>query len=149
MFNTIVLKGRGIRKEGLAGAAGILPGHLVTRNAANAVIVHGVAAGNAQAAFAVENELIGDEISTAYANGDTTHYEVCPPGAEINAILAANAAAIIIGSYLESAGDGTLRITTAAAATANTARAGIIAKAIEAVDNSAGGTIARIKVELL
>ncbi len=148
MSNTILLKGRGIRKEGVALLA-LSPGELVERNASDQIIAHATAAGNASPAFVVENELLGSEITVDYAALDNVVYETMPRGAEVLARLAAAAAAVIIGNYLESAGDGTLRITTTAAATANTARSGIIARAIEAVDNSGGGGEVFIKVEIL
>lgn len=145
---TIILKGRGIQKEGVAGAT-ITPGELVTLNSSNEVIPHGTAAGNAQAAFAKENEVIGGGIDDTYASGDNVIYEVLPPGAEVYALVAAAAGAIVIGDYLESAGDGTLRKLAASASTAQSARNSVVARAIEAVDNSGGGARARIKVEVI
>jgi hypothetical protein len=55
-------------------------------------------------------------------------------------MVAAAAAAIAIGAYLEYAGDGTLKVWAAGTR---------IAQALEAVDNSAGGAPARIRVEIL
>jgi phospholipase/lecithinase/hemolysin len=146
---TIVLKGHGIRKERPAGEAGIIPGHLLAVNSSGQVIKHNAAATNAQKMFAVENEVVGKEISEAYANGDNVLYEVLPTGAEVNAFVAANAAAIVIGDYLESAGDGSLRKAATDAATDNTQRNSLVAIALEAIDNSANGSQARIKVEIL
>lgn len=107
-LKTIIVKGRGIRKEAKAGGA-VTPGHLVKLNSSGEVVVHATAGGKAQRAFAVENELAGDEISVAYAQNDTCFYEVVGAGAEVYGLVAASAAAIVIGDLLESAGDGTLR----------------------------------------
>ena len=145
---TIVLRGRGIQKERLAGGV-ITPGHLLEVDSANAVIVHAGAGLNATKAFAKENEVIGRGIDDDYASGDQVIYEVVPPGAEINAILAANAAAIVRGEYLESDGDGTLRIVTTDAATDDTQRTAPVAVALETIDNSAVGNTVRIKVEVV
>jgi hypothetical protein len=147
--NTVLIKGRGIRKEFKAGAAGIMPGHLLTLNTSGQAIVHATAAGNAARLFAVENEVVGKEISDAYANGDNVIAEHLPSGAEVNAFVIANGAAIVIGDYLESGAAGGLRKTTANAATADTQRSGVIAQAMEAVDNSANGSQVRIRVALL
>jgi hypothetical protein len=176
--STIVLKGRGIRKEAVAAAA-VTPGHLIMLNSAGKYAVHNVAGGRTTPLFAVENELEGKEISDAYAADDQLFAEAVPSGAEIYALVAAAAAAIAVGDLLESAGDGTLRKAidlTAAAGTPVTT--GIIAdvggspsqatinngfatvaalvsfpgamfRALEAVDNSGGGTAARIKVEVI
>jgi hypothetical protein len=138
--HTILLKGDGVFKEGNAGGA-ITPGHLVTINTtAEAVVVHATAAAAASKLFAVENDIIGKGIDTAYASGDRVYYVACQPGCEINALVAAAAAAIVRGDLLESAGNGTLRKLAAGVA---------LARALEAVDNSAGGTPHRLRVEVL
>lgn len=178
-YNTIVLKGRGIRKEAQAGGA-IVPGMLVKLNSSGKYIAHNLASGVTTAAFAVENELAGEGIDTAYASNDRCFVEVPQKGGEVYALVAASAAAIAIGDVLVSAGDGTLKkvvdLTAAAGTpvangtmadvggspsqtTINNALAtaaalvnnpGAIAIALEAVDNSANGdTRARIIVEVL
>ena len=148
MSNTILLKGRGIRKERISAAA-ITPGYLVDFNAAGLVLKHAGAGLNASAAFAVEDELNGKAITEAWASGDQVVYEIMPSGSEVYALVAAAAAAIVIGDELESAGDGTLRKLTVDVATDNTQRIAVVARAIEAVDNSGGGTEARLKVEIV
>lgn len=145
--NTIILKGNGIRKEGAASSA-ITPGYLVEFGGANDLQPHSTAAANARKAFAVENDLVGDGIDTDYAVGERVQYEVFGSGCEVYALVAAAATAITKGAALESAGDGTLRILTTDAATDDTQRDSVVAYALEAVDNSAGGTEARIKVEI-
>lgn len=146
--NTIVLKGNGIRKERAAEAA-ITPGDLIEVTSTGTVQRHSTAGGNAQRAFAVENEVVGKEISEDYAAGDNVLYEVLPPGCEVNALVAAGAAAIVKGDYLESDGTGKLRKLATSAATSEAQRASVVAVALEDVDNSAGGSPARIIVELM
>ncbi len=109
MSNTILLKGRGVRKEATSAAA-IQPGYLVELDSTGKVQKHSTAGGSASPSFAPENELLGKEITVAWPSGEQTTYETMSPGDEILAVLAASAAAIIIGDYLQSAGDGTLRI---------------------------------------
>lgn len=147
---TIILRGAKltIGKEGIAAVA-VTPGYLVERDSSNEIQPHSNAGLNAQKAFAREREVTGDDIDTDYAINDTVQYSVCPAGVEVFALVAASAAAIVVNDFVESAGDGTVRIATTDAATDDTQRAGIIGLAIEAVDNSGGGSEARIKIELL
>jgi len=146
---TIKLKGHvGVRCEGKAAAA-ITPGMLVNINSTGGIIPHGVSAGNAVKAFALEYELEGREISADYATNDQVLYEIVPPGAEIYAALPASAAAIVIGDFLTSNGAGYLIKAATNAATSEAQRAGIVAQAIEAVDNSAGPAGTRIKVRVV
>jgi hypothetical protein len=139
MSNTILLKGRGIRKEAVAGGA-ITPGHLLTLDAAGELIVHATAGGYAAPLFAVENDLEGKTIDDAYAADDFVQAEYMWQGFEVYALVPASAAAIVIGDLLESVGDGTLKILATGVA---------VAQALEAVDNSVGGTPARIKVVII
>lgn len=108
---TIVLKGKGIRNEAVANAA-ITPGHLVELMSTGKIRVHATAGGNAEKAFAVEDDLQGKTIADAYAANAVAQYEVFGPGCEVNALIA-NGQNIAIGTKLESAGDGTLQAHTA------------------------------------
>lgn len=143
--NTIVLKGCGTRKEAIASGA-ITPGHLVEFGGAQDLRVHATAGGNARKAFAVENDLMGTGIDTAYALLDQVQYNVFKAGDEVYALVAAGAAAITKGNALESAGDGTLQVEGTATATGDTDI--VVAYALESVDNSVGGSAVRIKVEV-
>jgi hypothetical protein len=143
--NTIWLKGEGQVKEAAAGGA-ITPGHLITRNTSNQFVVHAGAEANAYAMFALEKDFVGKDLSSAYVATERVQAVVPLPGAEIYALLPASALAVVIGDELVSNGDGTLKkVTTAAVTTLNLRR--VVARALEAVDNSAGGTPVRIKVE--
>jgi hypothetical protein len=180
----IVLKGRPMRKEETAGGA-VTPGHLIRRNTSGQFVVHNVAAGKAAPCFAGENEMEGEGITTAYAANDRLLAWFAYPGCEIYALVPANAPAIVIGDFLESNGDGTLRKCLGLTGTLtgtnngaltdvtfnatwssaqaneinsnfeefqedlNNAPPGAIATALEALDNSAGGSPARLRIEIL
>jgi hypothetical protein len=147
---TIVLRGNPTHHEAQAGAAGILPGHLIRLSSTSGdVLVHNVAAGFCAPMFAREEDYVGGTISDAYADNDRIPYVHCQGGDEIYALLPASAAAVVIGDLLESNGDGTLKKTTRASTNTTTAIAHPIAIALQAVDNSGGGAAVRIKVRII
>lgn len=157
---TIVLKGRqtAVRDERPAGGA-ITPGHLVVMNSSGNFVVHPSAKMRAQPTFAVEWENLapnrtsvngGGGIDDAYAANDLVQAETLQRGAWVYALVAASASAIAKGALLESAGDGTLRlITDFTDAETDAIGGGAIARALEAVDNSGGGSAVRIRAEIL
>src|SRR3990167_1803540 len=104
---TILLKGDPLRKEREAGGA-ITPGDLIKVGSDGKVVVHATAGGNAQRALAIENDLAGEEIGDAYASGERVQYLVCRRGDEVMALLKASEN-VVVGDFLESAGDGTLQ----------------------------------------
>lgn len=147
---TILLKGerQHIRKEGIAGGA-IIPGQTVILGS-NGKFTAGPAAGASPAKktllVAIERELenynngapvAGSPIDRAYADGDRLLYAALPTGCEWYATLAASAAAIVKGDSLENNGGHLRKATTGE----------VVAVALEAVDNSGGGSVARIIVE--
>jgi hypothetical protein len=134
--STILLGGRPRRFELPAGGA-ITPGHLVTPNTSGNLVVAPTALLRYPAIIAAENEIVGKGIADAYASGERVLAWACQGGEEIYALVAAAASAIVIGNHLEAAADGTLRLRT----TGET-----MAIALQAVDNSAGGSPARIRV---
>ena len=147
MSNEILLRGNpGIRE--VKATAAITPGHLVDKNTG---AVHASAGGNAAPVFA--DRQIGKLPDDAYASGDTVALLECQGAEGIFALVAAEATAITKGAPLESAGDGTLRLHVPQAvdeggtATYTINTRAIVAYASEAVDNSAGETPVRIKVE--
>src|SRR5215831_10632106 len=109
---TIRLGQPGVRLEKPAGGA-INPGHLVQLGSNDKFTVHNIAGKRAARIWALENELIGKDIDTAYASNDLCQAEHFDSGDWVLAKLAANATAVLEGDKLESAGDGTLRKTTA------------------------------------
>ncbi len=148
---TIILvnKDNCVMKELVAGGT-ITPGHLVDIASTGKYVVHPDAKVRTAAIFAAEADLIGKGIDDNYVANDNVYAWVCPPGTEVNALVAASASAIVIGDLLESAGDGTLRKRTAASQLGSgtydyTAAGEPVAMAIEAVDNSGGGSPARLK----
>jgi len=147
-----ILKGKehGAMKE-LVAAGAITPGHLVAINSAGKYVVHGVAKGAGPHIFADMNTIVGLGLDDAYAANDFVQAWTLQPGAEVNALVAAGAAAIAIGDQLESAGDGTLRKKTpesqlGSGTFAYTSEGHVVAVALVALDNSAGGSAARLVV---
>lgn len=136
----IHLLGQGRHEELTAGGA-ITPGHLLAMNAAGDVIVHGVAGGPAEKAFALEDALQGETIADAYADDDIVTVVLAQPGDVVYAWLAAGES-VDPSDFLTSNGDGTLK----AGATTDHR----VAAPIETVDNSASGAVdVRIKVRVL
>ena len=142
-------KGSFIHEERLSAAASaIVPGMLIEELAAGTVQEHSTAAANAQRLFALANLANGETIDDAYGAAETVLYGAAHTGQKVFTLVAAAAAAIVIGDVLESAGDGTVRIATADAATDTAQRDAIVGYAVEAVDNSGGGTTARIAIRV-
>lgn len=137
--STILLKGRGIRKEAVAGGT-ITPGHLLNINSSGQLVVHATAAGPVAPLFAVENDLVGKGITDNYSANDYVQAEYLYCGCEVYALVAAGATAITRGDLLESAGDGTLRVRGTGTA---------VAQALESVDNSGGGSAVRIRAVIV
>lgn len=141
MTKTIDLKGGFIRKEGVASEA-ITPGHLVEFGGSNDLQKHSTAGGNARKAFALENDLVGEDISDPYDAGDTVQYGVFGQGSEVYALLA-DGQNVSKGAALESDGAGALRAHSGVGSAVPVEA--IVAYALEAV-NASGET--RIKVEV-
>jgi len=146
-YKSIVAKGEVNHFEASADAA-LSPGHLLEVTATG-VTKHSVAAGTASPAFAREDDIIGDAATVQYAAGDNVLYIVPNRGSEIYARVAAGAAAIAIGDYVESAGDGTVQVQGASASTSQAQRQSVVGIALEAVDNSGGATEVFIKLRAL
>lgn len=146
----IAIKGQPIIDETFtAGAATIKPGHLVMMSSATAVLVHGTAAANAAKTFALERGEMGKGVTDAYASGDRVKVGHFRPGDRVQARVAAAAPAIAAGDFLESNGTGCLRKAVTDASTDDTQRITVVARAREAIDNSAGGAEVFIDVEIL
>lgn len=145
---SIFLIGRPKAREGLAGAAGILPGMLVEGiPAGGEVVVHATAGGVGAPAFARPNEVIGHGIDVAYADNDTVLYGVSSPGDVVYGYIA-DGENITAGDYLQSDGAGAFEALVAGVP--GTTLPGIaLVKALETIDNSAGGAIARMKLEVI
>lgn len=140
-FKTILLKGDPLRKEGKAGGT-ITPGQLIKENSSALLIVHAQAGGPAQAWFATEDALQGNDISDDYSSGNRVQFVAARPGDEIYAILATSQT-VAIGDLLESAGNGNLRKHGGNMESGDC----ILAVAREAVTTT--GAVARIVVEII
>jgi hypothetical protein len=146
---TILLRGRGIRKELPAGGT-ITPGNFIDVNSSgNAIRIGVTATPGSPRAIAVENDVpttawtgSSPSIDTDYVSGDLVQIEWLVPGMEVNATVAAAAPAIVIGDKLELVNGGTVR---KAAATPTVP----VAMALEALDNSGGGSAARLRVVIV
>lgn len=179
-LNTVLVKGFDTMvREDYAAQAAITPGHLIERTSTGTVQKHSTAGGKALVMFAGDNKLVGKDLTVDFAASDNVPCFIPMRGAKVNALVAAAAAAIVVGDFLESAGDGTLRKVVApltdafGAADGTIADVGgafnqatlnnnfadiaaiingggrVIAQADVAVDNSGGGAPARIIVRIL
>ena len=149
--STILLKGDVNRKQREAAGA-ITPGELVLLGSGDTVTAHSNAGGISAAWVAVENDIAGDDFSHAYATGEAVQIQAAKPGDELymwlNAAVGLNV--VVIGDYLESAGDGTLQEFVADSAGGVQEPHNVIAMALEAVDLSATGAVdTRIKVVII
>lgn len=137
---TILLMGDPIFNEDDKAAEAITPGHTVIFNGSGNLIKGPAAGINGQLAFACERDEMGKSIDDAYAIGDTVKVAVARKGDRFNALVIANAAAIVKGDLLEAGGGGAFRKLAAGVA---------LARSLDTIDNSAVGTQARIRIEAL
>jgi len=156
MSNVILLKGDPIAKEyPLATSKDITPGMLCEITSTGYIQAHSTAGGNASPLFAQQQFSDPEkDIDDAYTvDAEQVHGILCRPGDEVYAWLA-DGQNVARSALLESNGAGALRahtppvISEDASGTDVFMRAPVV-RAIEAVNNSAGGAIARIKVEVL
>jgi hypothetical protein len=149
MLRVVVIgHNQALYKEADAAEA-ITPGHLIALDSTGKAIKHNVAGPAAAAGaniqgmvrVAVEQDFFGKGIDDAYALNDRVVYQPLDTGCEFMALVAAAAPAIAYNDYVESAGNGTVRKTTILA--------NAIGRATVALDNSAGGSPARLRVEVL
>ena len=149
--NTIKLKKYSdiIEEYPVATAKTVTPGMLIEMTSTGAIQPHSSAGKFAEKIFALENELEGGNIDTAYAAGDQTQCWVPGRGDQVYAFLADNESASI-GSVLESNGAGALQVASVETASGITYPGSVVAVALEAIDttNSAVAT-ARIAVRIV
>ena len=132
-------EGQYLRREALADAAGILPGHLLIKTATGVAVNATADDVPVRALFA--NLSVGDagDETRAYASGETVNYVSASKGSYVKAILA-DGQTIAAGAELASNGDGTLKAPAAAGV-------GVLGYATEAVITS--GSTAFIEIEIL
>jgi len=123
-----------IINEYVANAA-ITPGHLVELMSTNKVRKHSTAGGIAARMFALEDELQGNAITDDYAAAAPVQVWCCVPGEEVYAFLK-NGENVVIGDFLESAGNGELQKHVADSGAGANVGLQIVAQALEAVDMS-------------
>jgi hypothetical protein len=152
-YNTIAIVETGmIRKEAKADAA-ITPGMLLERTTTG-VKKHAGAGLVAQRMFALEDLSVAPSstatIDTDYDASDIVQIGIFPPGTEVYAWLN-NGENAAIGKFLESAGNGKLRVL-ASDTSAGTIEVGsIVGVALEAVDMSGSSGVdpsGRIRIEV-
>jgi len=150
-YNTIAVVETGLlRKEAVANAA-ITPGHLIERMSTGKVRVHATAGGTASPMFALEDSIQGNGITTAYEAADRVQVGIFNSGDEVYAHLY-NGETAVIGSKLESQGDGTLRVVDADTSVGTVGVQSVIGTALEAVDMSGSSGVdpdGRILIEIL
>lgn len=138
---TVYLGGPRTQVSDLAANETITPGMLVERYVAsskNRWKKHATAAGPCHA-FATEQSMTNKGITDDYATNDLMEVTIGAPGTSFYGIIGSGVS-VTYGSKLESAGNGKLRAWTSSPTPF---------VATEAVDNSAGSTDARIRVEVL
>jgi hypothetical protein len=137
--NCIHLGGYITEVNTLVADGAITPGMLVERNAGK-YRKHATANGAAQPAFALDQSMLNLGVDDAYADGDLVQVGIGAPGSTFWALLVSGGN-VADGALLESNGDGYLK--------AGTDPGQVVARAIEAVNNTAGPGAARIRVEVI
>ena len=124
-----------LQQELIATAVAITPGFLVERTSGGTVQAHSNAGQNAQRMFALEDELQGKEIGDNYAVSALIQFGIFRAGDQVYALLADGENASI-GSFLESNGDGYLKVHAASSAGAVEYPEAIVGQALAALDMS-------------
>lgn len=141
--NTVHLAGFAEEINDLVAGVAITPGMLVDVYAPSAGVVklrpHATAAGLCQARVAVNPSMLNKGIDDVYAIGDLVEAKVGTKGA-VFYMLIPSGQNITAGNFLESNGDGKLRVYAAGSR---------LFQALEDKNNSAGPADARIRVEVM
>jgi hypothetical protein len=137
----IALNGCPVITEFDKAAEAIKPGHLVNFDGSGDLVKHATAGGFAARAFALERDELGNGIDVDYATNDVVKVGHFHQGLRVNAIVASGAA-LAKGAYVESAGNGKVRVYGSGA---------VIAQVVETQNDAfeAGTGDARIKIEIL
>ena len=144
--NTIIVKDYNHIRDEKVAAGAITPGMLVERTSADKVQAHNSAGAPVQKIFAIEDAPQGNGISDAYAADDTVLLWHATPGEQVYGILddASAVEAIVIGDFVESAGDGRLRKVTVGSAETGGYSNSIVGVALEAQSTPEGRFIVEI-----
>lgn len=138
----VVLRGLPEYDEQDTASEAITPGHLIQMSSGQ-WRKHANAGLNAAAIFAAERDELGNDMDVAYASGDRVKAVFPYKGCRINALIASGQN-LTKGTYLESAGNGTLRALATDAATDDTQRVSVVAMSAE--DSGAVTVTTRHKV---
>jgi hypothetical protein len=133
--NTIKVKKYGDHIEEITSGGVITPGMLIAEGSAGTVAVHSTAGGAVIPMFALEDELQGKGVDDNYASGAKVQCWYPYRGDQVYALLADGETAVV-GSLLESNGDGYLKVYAADSAGVAEAPLSIVAQATEALDMS-------------
>ena len=121
-------------EEYTSTAVEVTPGYLIEVTSAGLVQAHSVAGGNCLPMFALEDELQGRGIDVNYAVSTKIQCWIPWRGDMVYAFLNDGETAVV-GSFLESAGNGKLKVHVADSS-GDILTEAIIAQAVEAVDMS-------------
>lgn len=107
--STIMLRSQFSTLEEALASGEVKPGHLIMTDSNSKVKKHNVAGNPAERMFATEDGLQGKDIASGvYAIGDLVTWRIFLPGDLVLARLAAACPAVVVGAFMDSAGDGTL-----------------------------------------
>lgn len=148
-YKTIMLKGAEFCPQDEAKAhEALYPGHFVYWDG-DLEFAKIAESGVAQAKLiAIEDNMQGKKISDAYSAGDIVRARWCQPGTEVNAWLA-KGHSVTQGDLLEFAGYEETGCLGKAEFHSASKGAGVVAVAKETVNNSAGSSAVRIKVQIV
>ena len=151
MANSVIIKNYLKVFEEYAAQATITPGHLLKLRSDGKVQATDADQTTQLPMFATEDELQGKTITDNYSANDIVQCWIPQRGEVVNAILTTSQT-IVIGDYLTSAGDGTLKkyeATTLTGSDSGTSipDAKVIGQAVQAVTTT--GSAARIKVRII
>lgn len=138
--NTILLKTVLVLQSENTAAGTITPGEFVELTSGNEVQVQSTAGADAAKQISLEYTIDGLGIDDDYASGSNVLLANVRSGDEVNSFVPASASAIVIGDSLEFDGAGGLQLVTTGKP---------VAVAIVAVDNSGGGSKARIQARII
>ncbi len=137
---TIALLGLPVQMEDFQATAAITPGELLDFSAGK-WIAHAGAGLNAVPTFALERDELGNGITVDYAADDYVKSGTFHTGQHVLGFIASGQD-LSIGDYVESDGSGGLRALGTDAATDDTQRESVVARALEA----SGAVVARTRI---
>lgn len=142
--NTILLKVNGLsmRYDEARAAGAITPGFLIEHDSTGKVVAHSIAGGAGEIMIATEDSLQGKTIDDAYASTDLVRFHRGQKGDEFyGLVINATGTTLTPASFLESAGNGALRLATGATG-------GYPFKSVETKENNTGAN-ARVRVRIV